>query len=93
MKRIGVLTGGGDAPGLNAAIKAVVVRAEREGYAVVGLARGWEGILDEGVDDSRPFVLETFYRKLATRVWREDLTDGQKLEIRDRFRAWARECG
>lgn len=53
MKRIGILTGGGDAPGLNAAIKAVVVRAEQEGFAVVGLSRGWEGLLDEGIDESR----------------------------------------
>jgi ATP-dependent phosphofructokinase / diphosphate-dependent phosphofructokinase len=52
MKRIGVLTGGGDAPGLNAAIKALVVRAERENFAVVGLARGWEGLLEEGKDDN-----------------------------------------
>lgn len=58
MKRIGILTGGGDAPGLNAAIKAAVVRAVQEGYTVVGLSRGWEGLLDEGLDDSRILDLE-----------------------------------
>ena len=36
----------GDAPGLNPAIRAVTVRALREGYEVVGLRRGWAGVLD-----------------------------------------------
>ena len=39
--RIGILTGGGDVPGLNPAIRAVTVRAIREGYEVVGIKRGW----------------------------------------------------
>ncbi len=42
---LGILTGGGDVPGLNACVKAFVVRAEEEGYRVVGLRRGWDGIL------------------------------------------------
>ena len=44
--RIGILTGGGDVPGLNPAIRAVTIRALREGYDVVGLRRGWAGIVD-----------------------------------------------
>lgn len=40
--RIGILTGGGDVPGLNAVIKSVVYRATELGYEVVGLRRGWE---------------------------------------------------
>ena len=43
---IGILTGGGDVPGLNPAIRAVTIRALREGYEVVGLRRGWAGIVD-----------------------------------------------
>jgi 6-phosphofructokinase len=43
---IGILTGGGDVPGLNPAIRAVTVRALREGYKVIGLRRGWAGIID-----------------------------------------------
>jgi len=43
---IGILTGGGDVPGLNPAIRAVTVRALREGYKVIGLRRGWGGIMD-----------------------------------------------
>ncbi len=49
--RIGILTGGGDVPGLNAAIKAVVRRLTDEGHLVVGIRRGWAGLLDCQPDD------------------------------------------
>ncbi len=45
MKRIGVLTGGGDVPGLNPCIKTIVYRAVDEGYEVVGIRKGWGGLL------------------------------------------------
>src|SRR6266700_1295600 len=44
VRRLGVLTGGGDVPGLNPAIKAVVYRAETMGISILGLRAGWEGI-------------------------------------------------
>ena len=60
---IGILTGGGDVPGLNPAIRAVTVRALREGYKVIGLRRGWAGIIDvirdEKVDNSDNFQVLT----------------------------------
>jgi 6-phosphofructokinase 1 len=43
---IGILTGGGDVPGLNPAIRAVTIRALREGYRVIGIKRGWGGMID-----------------------------------------------
>ena len=43
---IGILTGGGDVPGLNPAIRAVTFRAIREGYRVIGFRRGWAGLID-----------------------------------------------
>jgi len=43
---IGILTGGGDVPGLNPAIRAVTFRALREGYDVIGIRRGWAGLVD-----------------------------------------------
>jgi ATP-dependent phosphofructokinase / diphosphate-dependent phosphofructokinase len=46
MKTIGILTGGGDVPGLNPCIKAVVDRCVEEGYEVVGFRRGWAGPLN-----------------------------------------------
>ncbi len=43
---IAILTGGGDVPGLNPAIRAVTLRAIREGYRVIGIRRGWAGLVD-----------------------------------------------
>ncbi|HXG37598.1 MAG TPA: ATP-dependent 6-phosphofructokinase [Bacteroidota bacterium] len=49
--RIGILTGGGDVPGLNACIKAVVYRATEQGAEVLGIRRGWAGLLNYNPDD------------------------------------------
>src|SRR5882762_8148676 len=53
---IAILTGGGDVPGLNPAIRAITIRALRDGYRVVGCRRGWAGLVDyvrdEKVDNS-----------------------------------------
>ncbi|MFH1107496.1 MAG: ATP-dependent 6-phosphofructokinase [Candidatus Micrarchaeota archaeon] len=46
--RIGILTGGGDCPGLNAAIRAVTLKALAEGWEVVGIFEGWAGLLPGG---------------------------------------------
>lgn len=50
--RIGILTGGGDVPGLNACIKAVVNRVVEGGHEVVGVRRGWGGLLTANPDDA-----------------------------------------
>jgi ATP-dependent phosphofructokinase / diphosphate-dependent phosphofructokinase len=47
---IGILTGGGDVPGLNPAIRAVTIRALREGYKVIGIRRGWAGLIEMKAD-------------------------------------------
>src|SRR3954466_4442941 len=62
--RIGILTGGGDVPGLNPCIKAVVTRAEENGWEVVGIRRGWAGLLNVNLDDT----------DAATDEWIEPLT-------------------
>ncbi|HEV8495626.1 MAG TPA: ATP-dependent 6-phosphofructokinase [Gemmatimonadaceae bacterium] len=49
---IAILTGGGDVPGLNPAIRAITIRALREGYRVVGIRRGWAGLVDYVRDDN-----------------------------------------
>lgn len=60
---IGILTGGGDVPGLNPAIRAVTFRALREGYKVIGLRRGWGGLVDivrdEKYDNSNNYQVLT----------------------------------
>lgn len=57
---IGILTGGGDVPGLNPAIRAVTIRAIREGYKVIGIRRGWGGMIeiirDKKHDNSHNFI-------------------------------------
>jgi 6-phosphofructokinase len=58
---IGILTGGGDVPGLNPAIRAVTIRATREGYQVIGIRRGWAGLIDmvreKDADNSNNFQI------------------------------------
>ncbi len=58
MKRIGILTGGGDVPGLNVVIKAVVGRANENGQEVLGIRNGWQGIVE--VEPSSPASRERF---------------------------------
>jgi len=57
---IGILTGGGDVPGLNPAIRAVTIRAIREGYRVIGIRRGWGGMVEivreKSFDNSNNFI-------------------------------------
>jgi 6-phosphofructokinase len=60
---IGILTGGGDVPGLNPAIRAVTIRAIREGYQVIGIRRGWAGLVnmirDPKADNSEHYQILT----------------------------------
>lgn len=60
---IAILTGGGDVPGLNPAIRAVTIRALREGYQVIGIRRGWRGAInilrDDKADNSENFQVLT----------------------------------
>jgi 6-phosphofructokinase 1 len=60
---IAILTGGGDVPGLNPAIRAVTVRALREGFQVIGIRRGWAGAIgilrDEKADNGENFQILT----------------------------------
>lgn len=60
---IAILTGGGDVPGLNPAIRAVTIRALREGCKVIGIRRGWAGLVDivrdKDADNSQSFTMLT----------------------------------
>ncbi len=70
--RIAVLTGGGDVPGLNPAIKAIVNRALDNGYDVLGIRRGWRGLVQINPDDD------------STRSWVFPLTKETVRRV-DRF--------
>jgi 6-phosphofructokinase 1 len=53
--KVGILTGGGDVPGLNPSIKEVVLRANNEGHEVIGIRRGWAGLLEYNREDAGSF--------------------------------------
>ena len=63
--RIGILTGGGDVPGLNPCIKAVVNNADTNGWAVLGIRKGWAGLLHYNPADtqSQPAWVEPLTRQ------------------------------
>jgi len=63
---IGILTGGGDVPGLNPAIRAVTIRAIKEGYRVIGIRRGWAGLVEMVRDKDAPN--HEFYTELTEEV-------------------------
>jgi 6-phosphofructokinase 1 len=69
---IAILTGGGDVPGLNPAIRAITIRALREGYQVIGLRRGWAGLMelvrDKKADNSDKFF--TLNEEIVNRAGR-----------------------
>ena len=63
-RRIGILTGGGDVPGLNSVIKSVVYRATELGYEVLGIRRGWEGLTHQRRGDE----LDPDYVRILDRI-------------------------
>ena len=75
---IGILTGGGDVPGLNPAIRAVTFRALREGYEVIGIRRGWAGLVDL-VRDEKYDNSDNFQRLTEDVVNRAGRTGGTFL--------------
>jgi 6-phosphofructokinase 1 len=96
---IGILTGGGDVPGLNPAIRAVTIRASREGYQVIGIRRGWAGLIDvvreKDADNSNNFQVLT--EEVVNRAGRTggtflhtSRTNPAKVR-RDRLPAWLQE--
>ncbi|MDD5370227.1 MAG: 6-phosphofructokinase [Anaerolineaceae bacterium] len=62
-KTIGILTGGGDVPGLNPAMKAVVLSALEQDYRVLGIRRGWSGLLNYNLDE--PSTHEYYVKELV----------------------------
>jgi len=76
--RIGILTGGGDVPGLNPCIKAVVNRVAHDGHEVIGLRRGWAALLQHDLDD--PASAEEWFQPLSPATVRTiDRTGGTFL--------------
>lgn len=68
IKTIGILTGGGDVPGLNPAMKACITVALNNGYKVLGIRRGWAGLLEYDFDnpESHSLIFELSYEDIRT---------------------------
>ncbi len=62
-KTIGILTGGGDVPGLNPAIKSVAMSAFDAGYKMIGIRKGWSGLLHYNLDE--PLTHDYYARQLT----------------------------
>lgn len=76
--KIGILTGGGDVPGLNPCIKAVATRAFEAGHQIVGIRRGWGGLLELNRDDDTSYE-RTVMELTPSRVRTIDRTGGTIL--------------
>lgn len=78
METIGILTGGGDVPGLNPSIKAIVYRAVSEGYRVVGIRQGWAGLLhyDPDSDEDQTHLAQPLTKQMVRTI---DRTGGTYL--------------
>ncbi len=97
-RRIGILTGGGDVPGLNVAIKAVAVRARDHGIEVLGLRRGWLSLVQVNPDDEAstsawtlslpPDRVRTFDRTGGT-ILHTSRTNPSKMKLED-VPSWVR---
>ncbi|MGH2427776.1 MAG: 6-phosphofructokinase [Candidatus Limnocylindria bacterium] len=80
MKRIGILTGGGDVPGLNSVIKSVVYRSSELGWEVLGIRRGWKGLTHLGPAEGDADADGAYLRPLDRRTTRViDRTGGTIL--------------
>src|SRR5450759_5859146 len=67
-KTIGLLTGGGDVPGLNPCMKAVVLSALEVGYRVIGIRKGWGGLLNYNLDEPSTHDLSLIHISEPTRL-------------------------
>lgn len=94
--RIGILTGGGDCPGLNAAIRACAKTAIRSGYEVIGIHNGWQGMLehdDEPLDLMRTSgIIDKGGTILGTSRISPLRVENGLQRVRDRFNVLGLEC-
>ena len=84
IKTIGVLTSGGDDPGMNAAIRAVVRKAIANGVKVKGIKKGYQGLLNEEIVDMEKWSLSYTIQKCVTILGTarcHGLADGQRVGL------------
>lgn len=90
MKRVGVLTGGGDCPGLNSVIRAVVRFAFKEGYKVTGIKNGWKGLIEKNSVDMDLATVSGILPKggtiLGTSRTNPYKKEGDKEKVKENFK-------
>src|SRR5215468_11036483 len=86
VQRIGILTSGGDAPGMNAAIRAATLVARSQGVDVVGIERGYRGLLEDAVVPLLPGDVAGILREGGTILGSARCKEFHQREVRDRAR-------
>jgi 6-phosphofructokinase 1 len=86
-KRIGILTSGGDAPGMNAAIRAATLVGRSQGVEIFGIERGYRGMLDDSVVPLMPADVARILREGGTILGSARCKEFHRREVRDRARA------
>lgn len=84
IKTIGVLTSGGDAPGMNAAIRAVVRSALNKGLRVMGIRRGYEGLINGDIFEMGPKDVSDIIHRGGTVLYSARCPEFKKLEVQKR---------
>lgn len=87
VKRIGILTSGGDAPGMNAAIRAVTLVGRAQGVEVLGIERGYRGLLEDAIIELMPADVAGILREGGTILGSARCKEFHQREVRDRARA------
>ncbi len=86
-KRIGILTSGGDAPGMNAAIRATTLVGRALGAEILGIERGYRGLLDDAIMPLGPADVGSILRDGGTMLGSARCKEFHEREVRDRARA------
>ena len=84
VETIGVLTSGGDAPGMNATIRAVVRKALSQGLKVKGISQGYKGLLNEEIEDLHPWSVSDIISKGGTILYTARCAEFRTEEGQDR---------
>jgi 6-phosphofructokinase 1 len=93
VKTIAVLTSGGDAPGMNAALRATTMVGTSLGIQVLGISRGYRGLLEEEISELTPDSVQSVFREGGTVLHSTRCLEFHEVAVRDRARKILRDRG
>jgi 6-phosphofructokinase 1 len=93
VKTIAVLTSGGDAPGMNAALRATTMVASALGIKVLGISRGYRGLLEEQISELTPAIVESLFREGGTMLHSTRCLEFHEVAVRERARGILKKHG